>query len=832
MATKKELEKLIVSIEADTSKLRRGLKISEGKINKSTKKMAASFKRVGASIATAAASIATMGVAAAAVAVGGFAVLAKRTLENADELVKFSRQVDVSTDFLQEFEFAAERSGVGVDTFRSALEQLQTKTGRAAGEFGTLANDIGKLDPVLLAQIRNAENLEDRFDLILRRVSEYTDVAKRSAVLEGIFGGQGKALARMVGDMTLLRQEARRLGVVIPEDNLKAAEQTLDSITNLTESLKTKFDALVLNPKFQKGIQDLADFLTETITADDFDEKLKAVADRMFEIAKLAGLIADGITKAAIVAGFLERPIPTHFKEVIKDLKETNAELRESKRLLEVFQKDPTAFNSAFGDATFDEIETLEKRLLKLNDVKASPAFQKSLELDSLGRGIDEITSKIRVLQSEIEQQQKSLGQADFLGISGIAEKLLGSVTLSEDLIKDLQSEIRTLETARSEMLKAKQELLKEVTPSTPPSVGATSSTTSPPPPSAGVSVIAPERSSEQLQSLQESIRLIDEETAALSRGKEAFAELQRQRQIATEQESALQSLKSAGLELSSEEIESINQSISARSAAREEANLMTEAQQRLFSLAPSVLTAEQQLAENLRILTEDFTNGRISVDEYSAALGRLAEKENEVKENNSFLGSMRSQLEAARNSGQLAADAIGNIGDNMVDAALDGESFSRAMGAIFQQMIRDILKAIVKQLILRSLLGITGGIGGASSGASIPALAHGGPLASGQLALVGEKGPELFIPKVAGTIIPNNRAGSAGSVIGGSTVNVVVNNNASGAEASVEEGTGSNGERETRVFIENIIANDIARNGPAARAMQQKFGARGVTVR
>ena len=40
----------------------------------------------------------------------------------------------------------------------------------------------------------------------------------------------------------------------------------------------------------------------------------------------------------------------------------------------------------------------------------------------------------------------------------------------------------------------------------------------------------------------------------------------------------------------------------------------------------------------------------------------------------------------------------------------------------------------------------------------SLPAFASGGAIDSGTLAMVGEKGPELFMPKTSGTIIPNNK--------------------------------------------------------------------------
>ena len=53
---------------------------------------------------------------------------------------------------------------------------------------------------------------------------------------------------------------------------------------------------------------------------------------------------------------------------------------------------------------------------------------------------------------------------------------------------------------------------------------------------------------------------------------------------------------------------------------------------------------------------------------------------------------------------------------------------------------------------------------------------AEGGPVKGGQPYIVGERGPELVVPKSAGTVIPNNMLGalSSGS---GDTYNIVVNN-------------------------------------------------------
>jgi hypothetical protein len=57
-------------------------------------------------------------------------------------------------------------------------------------------------------------------------------------------------------------------------------------------------------------------------------------------------------------------------------------------------------------------------------------------------------------------------------------------------------------------------------------------------------------------------------------------------------------------------------------------------------------------------------------------------------------------------------------------------------------------------------------------AGLSIPGFASGGSVSGGPI-LVGEKGPEIFVPGQAGTIIPNNAIGSGGN---GNTITVNVN--------------------------------------------------------
>ena len=82
--------------------------------------------------------------------------------------------------------------------------------------------------------------------------------------------------------------------------------------------------------------------------------------------------------------------------------------------------------------------------------------------------------------------------------------------------------------------------------------------------------------------------------------------------------------------------------------------------------------------------------------------------------------------------------------------------------------------------------------------------MAKGGPVSANTAYVVGERGPELFIPDVPGAIVPNHAIGSGGgSGIGGSTINLVVN-----------AGMGTDGGDVGRQIVEALKRYE-RRNGP-----------------
>jgi lambda family phage tail tape measure protein len=117
------------------------------------------------------------------------------------------------------------------------------------------------------------------------------------------------------------------------------------------------------------------------------------------------------------------------------------------------------------------------------------------------------------------------------------------------------------------------------------------------------------------------------------------------------------------------------------------------------------------------------------------------------------------------KQGGMMAESIFNNMNDAIDRFATTGKfKFGDFARSIIQDMIKIELKAMASGL-LRGLLGSlfggggsTGVFGGAVLG--LPGFAAGGPTDMSPM-IVGERGPELFIPGSAGRIVPNNQLGN-----------------------------------------------------------------------
>lgn len=99
-------------------------------------------------------------------------------------------------------------------------------------------------------------------------------------------------------------------------------------------------------------------------------------------------------------------------------------------------------------------------------------------------------------------------------------------------------------------------------------------------------------------------------------------------------------------------------------------------------------------------------------------------------------------------------------------------KSIAYAMNAVIG-IVDDFIRALDK--IKGAAGGIAGAVGGAVSGLIPGKRAAGGPVSQGQAYVVGEKGPELFVPGANGTIIPNLSTPSSAPASGAASLVVNV---------------------------------------------------------
>jgi hypothetical protein len=168
----------------------------------------------------------------------------------------------------------------------------------------------------------------------------------------------------------------------------------------------------------------------------------------------------------------------------------------------------------------------------------------------------------------------------------------------------------------------------------------------------------------------------------------------------------------------------------------------------------------------------------------------------------NNLLDPVSQVTTAAEGIGSAFSESFKGIASGAMTAQEALAGFFRNVADQFLDMASQIIAKWIQMMILNTALKLFPGSGSAAAAGTtaqglqwdqsafdfvpIPGKAVGGPVSAGSPYMVGEKGPELFVPGRSGTIVPNNKLGSSGST------NVVVNVDASGSNVQGNDGQAS----------------------------------------
>ena len=168
---------------------------------------------------------------------------------------------------------------------------------------------------------------------------------------------------------------------------------------------------------------------------------------------------------------------------------------------------------------------------------------------------------------------------------------------------------------------------------------------------------------------------------------------------------------------------------------------------------------------------------------------------------------------------GNLVVDELSTAMSSAVTAVISGTgTVQQAFATMFQNIGKaflDMATRMIAQALVMKVLGIL--MPGSNTAAAADPVANlnagalqyraaGGPVTGGSPYIVGERGPELFVPGRSGTVVPNNQLGSGGST------NVVVNVDASGSKV---EGNDQQGNQLGRVIAAAVQQELIKQKRP-----------------
>ena len=187
--------------------------------------------------------------------------------------------------------------------------------------------------------------------------------------------------------------------------------------------------------------------------------------------------------------------------------------------------------------------------------------------------------------------------------------------------------------------------------------------------------------------------------------------------------------------------------------------------QERAKEIFEETRTPLENLGTEISSLNELLDSGEISFDTYSRAVFAAQDE---------FDGLAEKTEETADRLSVFAEQAARNMQDDFAEFLFDPFEEDGLKGMLdgFVTTLRKMAAQAAAAKIFESLGTAASGSTNAfvaGIGSFLTPRAMGGPLAAGQLALVGERGPELFIPSTSGTVASNNDLSSMGAI----TVNV-----------------------------------------------------------
>lgn len=392
------------------------------------------------------------GIAGLATSIAGLAIVQqfRAAIDAADQLDELSQKVGISAETISSLGLAIKLGGTDLEGFTSGLKKLSINMVEAQRGAGDAADAFKALGVNVESSPGQLKSVDDVLLEIAEKFDQTADGANKTALAVAIFGKAGADLVPFLNQgregIAALREEAKRLGLVISSDTAAAAGQLKDNIDILAESAKRTTNQLVeallpalvrITDQMRLGAQQggffagilagLRESLIQTFgtsTAQELDQVTRAIAQATTRAAEL-----EAETSKPRRRGSLRLLLPrdeelARVRETIDQLKQRSLELQELLRfetpgglnagIPQIKPQAPALPKKSSGDKPTDDFESTLKGLKQqIEATEALTEFERILAGIESGR--IKLAADPAIAQSQREQLERAAAQLDLV---------------------------------------------------------------------------------------------------------------------------------------------------------------------------------------------------------------------------------------------------------------------------------------------------------------------------------------------------------------------------------------------------------------------------------
>lgn len=698
---------------------------------------------------------AAFGAAIGGVAVAGltaFAYAASQTVNALDEIGEAAQRIGVTTEALSGLQYAAQLSAVSAEELESGMIKLSKAAADGNDAFAAMG-----------VSVTDAHGGLKTADVLLGEVAaqfaNYKDGAEKTALALEIFGKAGAKLIPLLNagadGIAQMNAEAAQMGLIVGGDAAQAASDLNDNLDRMQA---------VVTGSLRQGVSDLIPLMV-------------TISEYMLDAAKSGGIltsISEGVKIVFQTVAVVGSDVAFVFKSVGKELAAMSAAFSQLVQGNLTAAREIKKAVRAEGEESRKELDAFQAKIMGVQNAMSAVGRVGGASADDLGK---KIAAPVVVAATRVKTAR-----------ARIDKDAQAALRAQEQLAEEGKRLAESLQTP-GEKLAASQGRAGELR---------------------GAGVISSETQARANQAaLDEYQKYVDGQRDLLTRGllseeEEIRTSYERRRAEILAITEATETEKQDALLRLEEQYDKQRHDAHLsryRDLMSQEAAITEEYKNRREAiLNDSTLTAEQR-AEYLGNLQRKWSEEMNALDEADAKKKREAQKKQIDLVSGGF-GEAASLAKAfvGENSKTYAAMFAMSKASALADLAIEeSKAIARAWGENNYFVAAGLTVGLAAQFA-----GLYASVQGASFGGT---RADGGSVSPDRSYLVGERGPERFVPTQPGVILPNDAQSNAAG--GGGNIRIVNAYDSSHVAEFMGSGEG-----------ERVIMNAVRRNGAALRQM------------